>query len=343
MIPSSLSRRQFLYLSGASSVLLACNPKAALSQAPEEVAASWDFLMDLPFPVQEIYPVLHNGKVHLAGGFLAEGGQITDASVFHLQIDVQTKEVVELRQLPEKRHHPNLVSHRGKLYLLGGFVPLETGPWNMRAQTWVYDEGAYDVRASAPNPHGETVCTALEDHIHVVGGRRMKGTGNGTYQDHADSDQHLMYDPQADTWAELAPAPSKRNSAAGAVIEKRWYVVGGRTVTGGNVGTLEMYDPKEDKWATLAPMPQGQGGLAAAAVDGKLYAFGGEYFNDGGGVYPECWTYDPKKDKWEATTPMETPRHGLGGVALDGKIYAIGGAVKAGGNGTSTLIEVFTP
>ncbi|MEM7514532.1 MAG: kelch repeat-containing protein [Bacteroidota bacterium] len=337
-----LSRRHFLYLTGMGALSVACQTTGEPNQE-ELPEAGWSYLMDLPFPVQEIYPILHNGKIHLAGGFLSEGGQITDASAFHQLIDLEEKTVTDLPNLPEKRHHPNLVSHKGKLYLLGGFIPGETGPWNMRAQTWVFEDGAYETMAEAPNPHAETVCASLGDYIHVVGGRRMKGTANGTYQDHTDSDQHLRYDPSTDSWTEMAPALTKRNSAAGAVIDDQWYVVGGRTMTDGNVTPTERYDPKTDSWESLAPMPQGQGGLAAAAIDGKLYAFGGEFFNDGGGVYPETWKYDPATDTWEEVEKMKTPRHGLGGVAVNGKIYAIGGATSAGGNGTSTLIEVFTP
>ncbi|MBO6694332.1 MAG: galactose oxidase, partial [Henriciella sp.] len=81
----------------------------------------------------------------------------------------------------------------------------------------------------------------------------------------------------------------------------------------------------------------------AAAIGGKLYAFGGEYFDNGGGVYPECWMYDPSTDTWSAIPDMPQPRHGLGAVAVSDSIYVIGGALKAGGNQTSPLVEIFTP
>ncbi|MEM1372324.1 MAG: kelch repeat-containing protein, partial [Pseudomonadota bacterium] len=94
---------------------------------------------------------------------------------------------------------------------------------------------------------------------------------------------------------------------------------------------------------TAAPMPQGQGGLAAGSVGGKLYAFGGEFFDNGGGVYPEAWAYDPARDTWDAIPDMPQPRHGLGAVAVEDEIYLIGGALKVGGNMTSNLVEIFTP
>jgi len=90
-------------------------------------------------------------------------------------------------------------------------------------------------------------------------------------------------------------------------------------------------------------MPQAQGGLAAAVVKGKLYAFGGEFFDNGGGVYPESWVYDPNEDSWTAIPDMPAPRHGLGAVELGGKIYVIGGALQASGVDTSALVEVYNP
>ena len=82
--------------------------------------------------------------------------------------------------------------------------------------------------------------------------------------------------------------------------------------------------------------------LAAAALGGQLYAFGGEHFDQGGGVYADCWRYTPRDDTWEALTPMLTPRHGLGAVTLGNAIYAIGGATRPAAQGTSAVVEVLT-
>ena len=77
-------------------------------------------------------------------------------------------------------------------------------------------------------------------------------------------------------------------------------------------------------------------------INGKLYAFGGEYFDNGGGVYPQCWVYDPQTDAWDKGPDMKSPRHGLGGLTLDNRIYAIGGALERGGSQTSALVEVLS-
>jgi N-acetylneuraminic acid mutarotase len=248
--------------------------------------------------------------------------------------------------LPAPRHHPQAVSAGGRLYLLGGFA---TNPgavnWIMRSETLVLDEaaGAWRALAAAPSPHGESTAAVVGQRIHVAGGRAPKGAANLAYGDHADTDQHLVYDLGSDAWSKAAPALSKRNSAAGAMIGGLWHVAGGRHVADGPSDAHEVYDPKEDRWRSAAPMPKGSGagGNAAGVIAGRLYVFGGEYFHDGGKVHAEVWAYDPRTDAWEAAAPMPTPRHGLGGITIGDAIWLVGGARKPSGNDTSDVVERF--
>ncbi|MEO1708570.1 MAG: kelch repeat-containing protein, partial [Pseudomonadota bacterium] len=195
-----------------------------------------------------------------------------------------------------------------------------------------------------PAPCGEAVVQVLNDNrLHLAGGRTPMGDMNTSWTDHADTNHHYALSSIDGRWETAAPLPTARNSAAAAMLGSNWHVVGGRTVADGNTPVHEVYDAKEDRWRTAAPMPQGQGGLAAASVGGKLYAFGGEFFDNGGGVYPESWAYDPSTDSWIAIPDMPNPRHGLGGVTVGDSIYLIGGALKVGGSETSNLVEIFTP
>ncbi|OZB11532.1 MAG: galactose oxidase, partial [Hyphomonas sp. 34-62-18] len=132
--------------------------------------------------------------------------------------------------------------------------------------------------------------------MHLMGGRSPSGQQNAAWTDQADQTHHFVLTGPDGRWQKAAPCLTARNSAAGAEIRGNLHVVGGRSVAGGNTARHEVYDLREDRWRKAAPMPQAQGGLAAAAVGGKLYAFGGEYFDNGGGVYPEAWMYDPAGD-----------------------------------------------
>lgn len=311
---------------------------------PKRSAAEtlWVSRASMPHEVQEIYCARKGNQIHVAGGLVANGEGL-EVSSKHMVYKAAEDTWVLRAPLPEARHHLQLVALGERLFGLGGFAVRGPGAfWVMQNQTWEYleDANGWEVREPAPETHGETVGAGLDGYIHLIGGRRPRGSSNRTWNDQADTDRHLVYDPVAHRWATAAPAPTPRNSAAGAVIDGLWYVTGGRQVNGGNLGILEIYDPREDRWRTAAPMPQGQGGLAAASAGGKLYAFGGEFFDSGGGVYKECWCYNPTDDSWGRTTPMKSPRHGLAGTAIGRDIYAIGGALQAGGNRTSKRVEM---
>jgi N-acetylneuraminic acid mutarotase len=335
----------------ASASLIACTESASAQNAAavtKRGGGSWTSRPPLPFAVQEIYPAGHGSRIHIAGGLLGQGGRVVGVSDRHIAYDPKTGAAASLASLPAVRHHPHAVAHNGRLYLLGGFG---TNPgavnWIMSTDTLLFDDAgnSWSTLTPAPEPHAEVVATSLGENIHVVGGRRPKGAANLAYGDHEDVTRHLVYDPAANKWRNAAPALSARNSAAGAVIDGRWHVAGGRSVAGGPTDAHEVYDPKEDRWRNAAPMPKGSGagGNAAATMGGRLYVFGGEYFDNGGRVHPEVWIYDPKTDAWTGATPMPTPRHGLGAVALNGEIWLVGGAKRPSGNDTSDTVESFAP
>lgn len=346
MSTAKISRRHLCLSSLGAGAMVAIAPPFALARGTATPKDPWSTGPDLPIAVQEIYPAVWRGRVHLAGGFAAEDGRITSAVTGHWSWAPGESTWRTEPGLPEARHHPHLVGHEDTLFALGGFGT-STAPlaWEMRAQSWALTPGDDRWRAvtPAPEPHAEIVAATLGEHIHLVGGRGPTGDDNRRWTDHADTDRHLVFDPDADRWHRAAPLPTARNSAAGAVLNGQLHVVGGRTVGGGNLAVHEVYDPAADRWASAAPMPQAQGGLAAAALAGRLYAFGGEYFDDGGGVYPEVWVYDPDGDGWARGPDMPTPRHGLGAVALGDAIVTLGGASAAGGNGTSDRVEILRP
>lgn len=338
-----LTRRNAVLAASATLVASCADRPATADKTPTYGVG----LKPLPFPVQEIYPAAHKGRIHIAGGLLAQDGRVTSVSDRHIAYDPKTQATATLTSLPAPRHHPHAIDHNGRLFLLGGFG---TNPgavnWIMSTDTLHYDDASdrWTALAPSPEPHAEVVATSLDSRIHIVGGRRPKGTANLAYGDHEDVARHLVYDPASNTWSNAAPALSARNSAAGGVINGLWHVVGGRSMANGPTDAHEIYAPKEDRWRTAAPMPKGSGagGNAAGVLGGMLYVFGGEYFDNGGRVHPEAWRYDPKADAWTSAPPMPTPRHGLGAVVINNAIWLVGGAKKPSGADTSDAVESFS-
>jgi len=57
-----------------------------------------------------------------------------------------------------------------------------------------------------------------------------------------------MYDPQADTWTQLASMSIARQGHASAAVGGKLYVFGG-SGAGGSPGSVVVYDPASDSWA----------------------------------------------------------------------------------------------
>jgi len=329
----------------AIAALGACGLPQLAWAATQQTADGWQIMSALPRRVQEIYPTVLGQHIYLAGGLEAREGPDVDSindQLFILAAPSDPASVWESRApLPEPRHHPNLVGHGRFVFAIGGFRAGNGGIWEMLPNTTRYELASDQWTEMAPMPvqYAETCAVSLGGLIHVATGRQPNGSTNANWPDHGDRGDHFAYDASKDSWTRRAPNPNPRNSAAGAVLNGQFHIVGGRRVNDGNSVHHEAYDPVADAWQTRAPLPQAQGGLAAAVAGGKLVAFGGEYFDNGGGVYPQVWVYDPETDHWNAGPDMLTPRHGLGGVSLGGEIYAIGGASSASGRNTSNLVE----
>jgi N-acetylneuraminic acid mutarotase len=338
-----IDRRTLLIAAGAAAL-----PPAARAQA------AWEPRAPLPWPVQEIYAAVWNGRIVTAGGLVGR----TNAPL-HIEDRVGVYDPVadvwsEGPRLPQARHHPMIVADGDRLLAIGGYRrdPGEGGgDWTNATEVWSLTPGAETWAAgpALPTPLAESVGLAHAGRAHLVTGRSPGAEANAQWRDQLDGDAHWVLTDG--NWERARPAPMARNSAAGAVLDGALWIAGGRTVSGGGTGRLDRYDPAADRWDSLAPIPRSAtadqqvgGGLAMAAVGGKLVAFGGEWFaprsggGGGGGVFRETWIYDPATDAWSAGPDMRTPRHGLAAAVVGDTVYAIaGGAVVSGGQAVGTV------
>ena len=315
--------------------------------ATEPPMESWEARANIPYRVQEVYPALHKGQIYLAGGFSPDVDPANQGISDRVYIyNPNSDQWSEGPSLPDLRHHPYLVSTGAELYSIGGFIAANGGQWSASTDILRLDEttGSWDKVADLLIPQSETVAAYIEGKVYIATGRTPNGTLNANWNHQGDIDSLQVFDPATLDVSFGRAASIQRNSGAGAVIDGKLYVVGGRTVTGGNVTANEVFDPETSQWKTLAPMPNAQGGIAAAALEGRLYVFGGEFFNNsGGGVYPESWEYNPATDTWSAIADMPVPRHGLGAVTVGNEVFVIAGATQAGGSGTSNRLSAYTP
>lgn len=318
-------------------------PLSAELRAQPQLA--WQTLAPMPIAVQEIYPAVHNGNIYVAGGLsdaLPESAQQMTDAVQRYNPASNSWQLAPA--LPEPRHHAYLLSVDNKLFLFGGFIIADGGRWSASADVLLLDEEAQQWRKVAllPKPLTETVAVVLNGKVHLASGRSPVGADNAQWRDQADVNWHWVFDPHSLSVTEAAPLPLAFNSATGVVLNGQFYVVGGRQVGGANLAQLQRFDAATNSWQPLSAMPQAQGGLAAAVLGDDLLVFGGEYFDNGGGVYPEVWRYQAVTDNWQQAGTMPLPRHGLGAVKLNNQVYVLGGASVVGLKATSAVLEVVT-
>jgi hypothetical protein len=328
------------------------------AQQPQYSKPILTTLAPMPIAVQEIYPVLHQGEIYVAGGLSdalpAQDGQMTAA--------VQIYDLVKNRwrrgpDLPEGRHHAQLVSVGHDLYLLGGFIRTQhagndnfwqDGNWQASADILKLAPQAttWQLVGQLPKPLAETVSFVKDQQIHLLGGRSPAGADNSQWQHHLDQDWHWQINPLAlpapDAVTELAKLPVKKNSAAMAVWNQQAWWLGGRNRALGNTAGIAAFDFASRGWLPAAQtpdLPQAQAGLAAAAIGTQICVFGGEGSQEPNNVFHTIWCFTPKTGHWQATGQMQPARHGHGAVAVGNAVYLMGGATVAGLNKTTGLLQ----
>lgn len=334
------NRRRFL-LSCAAGLLTSSAAGTVLYRNDDHLV--WKKEPALPVPLQEIYPASFAGEIYVGGGFtpsdepvFADYGLSTEMYVLNTERRVWRS----APKFPEARHHLGLVANSDFLFGVGGFSAVPGNVW--KAESTVFklarESKQWIAGPSLPLPQAESTYGTIRENIHVVGGKRII---DGKTRN---SNKHLVLIDN-EYWEEAAPASIKRNSAAGAVINQRLYVVGGRQFGGydKNLFVAEAYDPSLDKWEQIKPAPVALAGHAAATKDGKLYMFGGEVFGTGGNwktgkAFSNVWVYDPEKDDWQRHLDMPENRHGLGAVTLGRKIFILGGGQASGPRGVTTSV-----
>lgn len=329
-----MQRRTFIL--GTASVALGLSPWLS---AAAPASTRWEKGQALPINIQEIYPVVHQRRLYVAGGIAAKFGApyFTDACFSY---DPSTDQWRAEPDLPKSLHHAALVSTGERLFLVGGFHGSYTNVWQMQDTVYELVAGAWQAVSTLPKPQAEGVLsTAADGAIHLVTGQSPKGKANGERSDHREITDHYRWLPGAANWEAVAPIPTARNSATGGWVGEHLIVTGGRTASG-NLSATEIYSSDEDRWRVASPLPLPQAGTASVVVDDGLIVFGGEMFTPEAKVFKELWRYSISRDTWTPLADMPTPRHGIGAGRFGNRIYVIGGATEPSGNGTSNLNEV---
>ena len=105
----------------------------------------------------------------------------------------------------------------------------------------------------------------LCDHAAAAMGGKIYVTGGRSQEDGFSVNSAYIYDPQANTWAQLASMGNARRTHASAAVGGKLYVFGG---IGDEeyLSTAECYDPALGSWAQASSLTPARSYFVAAAL-----------------------------------------------------------------------------
>jgi len=165
----------------------------------------------------------------------------------------------------------------------------------------------------APAP----IAQFLYDGVDVIDGKiYAAGGSDGGY-----SDQFARYDPATNQWETLSPMSMPRRYMSSAVVDGKFYAIGGRSNASTHLDSTEIYDPATNSWTAGPSLPRTSWSASSVALNGKILLIGGGGSGDGA----EVLELDPAVGQWTTKASLPTGRSSHSAVVWNGKIYVAGG------------------
>jgi hypothetical protein len=228
---------------------------------------------------------------------------------------------------PDRYGVQGAVGSDGKVYVATG-IGADNTP--LPAQMAQYDPATNNWSDVAPPPVavGEYAMAADGGKVYIAGGN-LGGTGNS-----AITTTLQIYDIASNTWSFGTSMPGRVEGAAGAILNGKFYVVGGDNYYQFRRTTF-IYDITTNSWSAgpLIPDTNGRGFTSGTAAGGLVYVWGGTCNVSGQRVTIDTLiAYDPGTNSWTTLAAANTGGLGnWGGVSPYGNgqlLVTDGGAAE---------------
>ena len=292
---------------------------------------SWTTLTPLPEPLSKTKGVAAvDGKIYFIGWPTCE------------KYDPETNNWTTIASVPVSNSGDAVVACQNKIYLIGGSPEIPTQVYDPVTDTW-------ENRTSIPTKRISLQANVVDGKISLIGGRILAGL----YQIFPSSSNDV-YDPETDSWSQMAPIPVPVMGYASAVLDDKIYIISGAHEGQPNypppTDLVQIFDPATNQWTNGTSIPTGVISARAVTTTGvfapkRIYVIGGTTTS-----YPRSATYnvidlnqvyDPEADTWTTGTPMLTPRCSFAVAVVNDEIYAIGGVKEE--NYQMIVNEKYTP
>lgn len=224
----------------------------------------------------------------------------------------------------KKQFRNSTVTLDGNIYVIGGVLSAN-GAITDAVDIYDPESDSWSSAASLPLPLWRSAAAVVNEKIYLFGGYRS--TAGFPF---SPSNQSFVYDPELNTWTEIASLSSTRGSQIAVAVSGQIHVIGGASSSASNAH--DIYDPSLDEWTTAEPLPTARAGLAGNLVGNQIIVVGG-YFLAGGVVsLSVVEAYDLETDSWQTLENMPTNRHGISAQTFDGKLIVFGGFATSPGS-----------
>ncbi|MDP5273528.1 M56 family metallopeptidase [Chengkuizengella axinellae] len=227
-----------------------------------------------------------------------------------------------------------------KIYIAGGSV-VQDGVFIYSSSLEVYDPltDSWTQLASMNQTRDNHTTVVIDGKIYVIGGFSYDGEELRYLSDVE------MYDPEMDTWTQLAGLNQARAYHETEVLDGKIYVLGGHGDGEDDrvLSSVEVYDPTTNTWTQLATMNEARFHFESAVMNGKIYALGGQSDN----VLSSTEVYDPATDTWTMLAKMNKGREFFSVEIMNEKLYAVGGfnsnSMRSRKENYLSSVEVYDP
>ena len=152
------------------------------------------------------------------------------------------------------------------------------------------------------------------------------------------------YDPETNTWREIAAPPGCSKQHAGAVCGEKIYISGGLDWDL-VLSSVWCYDISFNTWSNKSDLLLPRADHSMGAHMGKLYVAGGwrDHAVTGNRMIVDTLDrYSPETDQWETISTVPDPTYHSSMSVLGHCLYVIGGLQHSGFNGASRKIIVYS-
>jgi N-acetylneuraminic acid mutarotase len=253
----------------------------------------WTKKKEIPVKVHHQAQTTVNGKLYILGGCLrAISGEMSSTNAWEFDPVADTYKA--LAPIPDKRCSAQAEAVNGKIYLIGGIMPMENGKGTrVTGLNQMYDPATnrWENRSPMPTSRNHAFSGVVNNKIYVIGGR----IGAGNIPATSNVDVVEEYDPAENLWGAIRQRmPTPRSGGGVATYNGKIYVSGGELQTrqlAAAFRALEAYDAAKDEWTILPSMPSARHGNASGFIGNKLHIVSGKM--EGGGEPDMAGTEHP--------------------------------------------------